>query len=250
MASRSPARDPVDRRPARIPESEQPGDLVERLARGIVEGLSEDAVLAVALDRDDHRVAPRHEEDRERRGEIRLFEPCGVQMRLEVVHTDVRDVDGEREGLGCAHSYEERAGEPGAVTGRDRVEVGELAARLDERLRDDSRDELHVSAARDLRDDATETRVEVDLARHHRRSDEPSVVHDGGRGLVAARLQPEDLHRAIIGRCAPDVGSLRNATSIAHLLMFRAHPRCRRCAPTTDADSRRWSRRRWSLPTP
>ena len=60
---------------------------------------------------------------RERRLEVGLLEPRRVQVRLEVVHADVRDVGGERERLRRAHADEQRAGEPGPVARGDRVEV-------------------------------------------------------------------------------------------------------------------------------
>jgi len=44
----------------------------------------------------------------------------------------------------------------------DRVEIGELDARLDQRLGHDRRDELHVCAARDLGHHPAEARVQVD----------------------------------------------------------------------------------------
>ena len=56
------AREPVDRRAARVAEAEEPRDLVERLARGVVDGLAEDAVRAVVVHR-----RPRASCDRPRR---------------------------------------------------------------------------------------------------------------------------------------------------------------------------------------
>ena len=44
VVRRRPLRRPLDRRPARVAEPEQPPDLVERLARGVVDGLAEQAV--------------------------------------------------------------------------------------------------------------------------------------------------------------------------------------------------------------
>ena len=56
-------------------------------------------------------------------------------------------------------------------------------------------DELDVGAARDLGHDPTEARVQVDLARHHRRAHDAAVLDHRGRGLVARRLDPEDAHQ-------------------------------------------------------
>ena len=64
-------RDAVDGRPARVAEAEVAGHLVERLAGGVVDGRAEQAVAAVALHRDEHRVAARHEQHDERQLECR-----------------------------------------------------------------------------------------------------------------------------------------------------------------------------------
>ena len=69
-------------------------------------------------------------------------------------------------------------------------------ARFDERLLDDVADQLDVRATRDLGDDAAVARVQIGLARDHRRTHEPTVVDDRGRGLVAGRLDPEHAHAA------------------------------------------------------
>ena len=52
----------VDRRTAGIAEPEEPRDLVERLARRVVDRLAEHAVLAVVVHRDEQRVPARHDE--------------------------------------------------------------------------------------------------------------------------------------------------------------------------------------------
>ena len=48
--------------PARIAEPEEARDLVERLARGVVDGLAHDPVPAVVLHHDDHGVAAGHDQ--------------------------------------------------------------------------------------------------------------------------------------------------------------------------------------------
>ena len=183
---------PVDRRAARIPEAEVARHLVERLARGVVDGLADHPVAPVVLHDHRHGVATRHDEHRERRHEVGVFEPRRVQVRLEVVHAHVGQVGREREPLGRGHAHEQRAGEAGPVARGHRVEVAQLDARLDQRFRDHRRDELHVGAAGDLGHHAAEARVQVDLARHHRRAHGPTVLDHRGRGLVARRLDAED----------------------------------------------------------
>ena len=124
------AREPVDRGTTGVAEPEEAGDLVERLTRGVVEGLAEHPVLPVVLDRDDHRVTTRHEQHRERRRQVGFLEPRRVQVTLEVVHPDVRDVGRERERLRGAHPDEQRAGEAGTVARGDRVEIARARSLL------------------------------------------------------------------------------------------------------------------------
>ena len=52
---------PLDRRTARVAEAEEAGDLVERLAGGVVDGLAEQPVVARGAHLDEHRVSARHE---------------------------------------------------------------------------------------------------------------------------------------------------------------------------------------------
>ena len=86
------------------------------------------------------------------------------------------------------------------MAGGDDVDVaGIQRTRLEQRLADDRVDLLHVGPARDLGHDATEPGVEVDLARDHRRQHVPAVGDDGGGGLVARGLDPQDLRHQRLG---------------------------------------------------
>ncbi len=204
MASGSPrARQPVDLRPARVAEADVAGHLVERLAGGVVDGLAQHPVAAVALHRDDHRVAARHQQERQRRVQVGLLQEGGVEVTLEVVDPDVGDAGAQRHGLGGADADEQRAGQAGPGAGGHGVEVGQLEARFDEGLGDDRVDEFEVGPAGDLRDDAAEAGVEVALAGHDRRQQVGAVLHDPDGGLVARRLDPEDLHRCTLTGAGP-----------------------------------------------
>ena len=184
---------------AGIAEAEKARDLVERFAGRVVHGLAEQLVARVLLDDHDHRVATRHDEHRERELDAWILEPGRVQVGFEVVHPDVRNVEGQRQRLRRAHPDQQCAREARPMARGDRVELREVGAGLDERLGDDPTDELRVRAARDLRDHAPEARVQVDLARHDARADVVAVVDDRGRGLVAARLDPEDRYQRRTG---------------------------------------------------
>ena len=101
MARRRHGR-PTDRRSARIAEPEQPADLVERLARGVVEGRAEQPVREVVAHLGEERVPARDDQRDEREDRIgtvvlaRIVEPRGVDVALEMVDADQRLVRGPR----------------------------------------------------------------------------------------------------------------------------------------------------------
>src|SRR4051794_31522352 len=76
----------VDRGTTGISESEKARNLVERLARRVVDRLPEHAVLPVVAHRDDQGVTARHDESHEWRFECGVLDHRGVEMRLVVMH--------------------------------------------------------------------------------------------------------------------------------------------------------------------
>ena len=128
---------------------------------------------------------------------------------------------------------EQRAREPRTVTRGDGVEGTQLHARLDERLLDHLGDELDVGPAGDLGDDAAEARMEIDLARHHRRAHHAAVFDDRGGGLVARRLDPEDAHQARRSSTTVSPGSPRSMESSSSVYSGRSTS----CAHITSASS-------------
>ena len=193
----------VDLRPAGIAEADVAGHLVEGFAGGVVDGLAQHPVAAVALHGHDHRVAAGDEEEGQRRGEVGLLQEGGVEVTLEVVDPDVGDALAQRHGLGRADADQQRAGQARPATGGHGVDVGQLEPRLDQRLGNDRVDQLEVGPAGDLGDDAAEAGVEVALAGHDRRPEVGAVVHHADRRLVARRLDPEDVHGWILTGAGP-----------------------------------------------
>ena len=61
---------PADRRSARVAEAEQPADLVERLAGGVVDGRAEQPIGQVVAHLGEERVAAGHDERDEREDRI------------------------------------------------------------------------------------------------------------------------------------------------------------------------------------
>ena len=121
----------------------------------------------------------------------------------------------------------------------DRVDVGEVDARFDERLRDDVVDELDVRAARDLGHDAAEAGVQVGLARHDRRPHDAPVLDHRRRGLVARRLDPEDARSPGLRSLVDGRSGDPSLDAVQQLRRTRA---CRPRTPTSRARPRRCRR--------
>ena len=219
----------VDRRAARIPEVEEAGDLVERLAGGVVDRLAEHPVAAVTLHLDQHRVAARDEQHDERELERRVLEERRVQVRLEVVDADERHVPRQRQRLGRRH-----ADQQGADQTRDRtVQATASMRRSSIPASTIARAITGLSASRWARLAISgttppksawisiwlDTTLEIDVVAAH---------HERRRGLVAARLDAEHHrvgastvtahHRARLRR-----SSDRSALGVARLWMSWHH---------------------------
>ena len=122
--------------PARIAEAEEPGDLVERLAGGVVDRLAEQAVLAVVLHLDEHRVAARHEQHDDRAARASgSSRSAAYRWASRWFTRDERHVPHQGQRLGGAHADEQRADQPGADGRRDGVDAVVVDAGLDDRLR-------------------------------------------------------------------------------------------------------------------
>ena len=133
------ARGPVDVRTARERQAEQPGDLVERLARGVVDR------RAHRLDADGHvgdleqaGVAAGDQHRQAGLGQRAVLELVDGDVGGEVVDAVDRLAEPDRERLGAGDADQQRAGEAGAAGHRDRVDVverdaGGLAGPLDRR---------------------------------------------------------------------------------------------------------------------
>ena len=134
---------PRDRRPARVAEPEQPPDLVERLAGGVVDGRPEQPVGQVVAHLGEEGVAARDDQRDEREdrvGAVRLAgvaQPRRVDVALEVVDPDERPVVDPGERLGEVDPDEQRAREARAVGDRDGVDVVPGRAGIAPRLVED-----------------------------------------------------------------------------------------------------------------
>ena len=188
----------LDRRSARVAEAEQPPDLVEGLAGGIVDGLAEQPIGQVVAHLGEEGVAAGHDErdERERRfgvlGFVRVEQPRRVDVPFEVVHPDQRLVVDPGEGLREVDANEQRSGEPGPVRDGHRLDVVPRHAGAGPRLVQDRHDPAQVGSGRHLRDDAPGRSVERDLGGNDVGVDPPAALDDRDAGLVARQFEGED----------------------------------------------------------
>ena len=186
------------RRAAGVAEAEQPRDLVEGLAGGVVAGAAEAAVAAVGLHQQQLGVAAG--DDERERGQRRLLlgqQPVGADVALDVVGGDEGEAAREGDAAGGVEADDERAGEAGAGGGRDGVDAVPAGLGVGQRLADDGDERAQVLAGGDLRDDAAGGGVQLLLGGDDVRGGAAAVDDDGGGGLVAGGLDGEDGGHAI-----------------------------------------------------
>ena len=124
----------VDVRAAGERQPEQAGDLVEGLARGVVDGLAErlDGGGDV-LDAQQRGVAAADEQREARVGQRAVLELVDGDVGGEVVDAVQRLAEPDRQRLGRGHADEQRAGQAGAAGHGDRVDLVQRARRRSRR---------------------------------------------------------------------------------------------------------------------
>ncbi len=105
---------PGDCRPARVRQPEQAGHLVERLARGVVARVAEQAVAAEAGNIHEHAVPARYEQCNERKLQCLGFESADQEMRLHMVDRHRRYAEPVSRRCGKGASNHQRADQAGA----------------------------------------------------------------------------------------------------------------------------------------
>ena len=183
---------------AGITEPQHLGDLVERLADGVIDGGAEAPVGADAFDRQQLAMAARHQEQEVGKFQI-VGEPRGKRVPLQMVHRQERQAVHRGDGLAGHDADDDAADQSGPAGRRDPVEVGPMGARLRHGPPDQPIQVLQVGPRRDLGDDAAEWTVLVDLrfddiASDSRRSRARRIVDDRRRSLVAAGFDAQNYH--------------------------------------------------------
>src|SRR5579863_4648971 len=124
---------------------------------------------------------------------VTVEERC-EDMSVQVIHAVDRLVERECERFGCRDADDEATDQPGALRYRNRVDLGKPLAGASKGIVDGGREQSDVLAARNFRNDPTIFFVKGVLICRNAGENEPPVANDGGRGIVAGRLDAEDEH--------------------------------------------------------
>ena len=124
-----------------------------------------------------------------------VYEPVGVDVRLEVVDGDEGPVQRVGHCFGGIEAYDKRPRQSGSLRGGYGIEVIPLDGSLSQSLLDHGNYRGDVLACRELRHDASVLTMEIDLRRDDGREDSPPVGNNGGCRLITGRFDAEHDHR-------------------------------------------------------
>ena len=189
------ARLPVERNAARIGKVHRARGLVKALARRVVARAAEHAQVGVAAHIDDQAVTARRHQTEKRRLEIGRGDVIGRDMAADVVHGNQRLSGGETEPFCKIDPDEQRADQSRPRRDGDGIHSLDRLARVGKSLCGDLVDLFDVTARGDLRHDAAVEPMLGDLGIDDARQHAPSVLDDGGGGLVAGRFDGKNFQR-------------------------------------------------------
>ncbi len=183
---------PVDGGTARIRQAQDPGDLVEALARRVVQGVPEvqDRLADQVPDQEERGVAAGDDQHHARVGQRPVLQRVGGDVPGQVMDAVQRHPGRVRQRLRPGQAHLQRARQAGPGGDGDRVDLVQPQSGLVEGLPDDRVEGVQVRAGGDLGHDAAEAGVLVHARRHHVR-EQFAVPHDSRAGLVARRLDPQ-----------------------------------------------------------
>src|ERR1043166_227642 len=113
-----------------------------------------------------------------------------------MVHGDQRNAETVADPLSAGDADEERADQARSRRHRDRLHVRPLCTRVAERTVHERKEMLQMLARGDLRYDAAERLVPLDLRGDEVHAHAAVVAEERDRGLVAGSLDPENHLRA------------------------------------------------------
>ena len=199
---RPPARRELfDRRSARITEAQQLGPLVECLARRIIPGRGEHRHAPRLVEREQQRVAPRHNQSqvRQHRGQPRPERRRRLRMQRDkrrpdvstkMIHAQHRRTQRQRQRLGRRDTDGETGGEARSIRHGNPGHAGE--SHLGARAREQRSEVAQMLTRRQIGHHAAVFLVERYLAVHPLAHQPALRIKQGDRRLVARTLEREN----------------------------------------------------------
>jgi hypothetical protein len=190
----------VDDRPARVSEAEQLGDLVVRLAGGVVSRAAQQLVAAAAGHEIQAGVAARDDQHDGRQRQLAILEEQRFDVTGQMMHGHQRHPFRRRQRLRKRQSHEQRPHQSRSLRHGDGVHVVERHAALLERAFDDAADVADVLTRGELRHDAAPLAMNLGLGGDDVGSHSPGmfgralVVDERGGRLVTRCLDAEEQH--------------------------------------------------------
>ena len=196
--------EPIDHRPARIAEAEQPRHLVVRLPRRIVTGPAQDLVRTRPLDEIEAGVAAGDDQHDRGQRQLAVLQDERLDVAGEMMHGDERPSGGRGGGLGERHADQQRSDQAGALRHRNRAEIAPGRFRLAQRAIDDAADVADVLSRRELGHDTAPLLMDRHLRGDDVGPDRPGpgriagFVDDRSGRLVARGFDTQDQHRTAV----------------------------------------------------
>jgi len=166
------------------------------MAPGLPPVAAQRAVAAPVLDEYQLGVAARYDETDSGKRDVRLGQPNGEDVALDVVDSDHGDVERVRQRLGERDADQKTSYETRAARDRDALEGVVADSRAVERLLHDGLDGADMCARGVLGHNAAELRMD-ELGGHDVRENRAAVRENGRRGLVTRCVDAKDYHVVI-----------------------------------------------------
>ncbi len=225
----------ADRRTPRIRQSQQPSHLVEGLARRVVDGLAEQCIAPVVAHQDELGMsAADHEaEQRERRlrgewlGGGGIGQPVGIDVALDVVHANQRQVVRHGKRLRHVDAHQQRADEPRPVGDRHGVEIAPVDLRVLHGRTQGRNDPAQLLPCCHLGDDPPGGSVDRHLAGDGVRANAAAPADHRHACLVAGRLDGQDerrAHSAMSSRSRARIARIRGPARAGVVMISASSP--------------------------
>ena len=123
-----------------------------------------------------------------------LFQHHGVDMPLDVIDAEERNPQGSGKALGVSDAHQERPYEPRAAGHADSTKVAVTDVGSAERFAHYGNDRSQVLAGCQFRHHASIGAMDIELRGDDVREQAVAIRYHGRRGLVAGRLDAEQVH--------------------------------------------------------